>query len=423
MNFKASLPALKSSAFRLFFIGQGVSLIGTWVQNITLSWLVYQQTQSVFLLGVVGFADKIPIFLFSSLAGVFVDRLDKYKVVLGTQFLLLIQSAILAVLVFSGNLHIWTVIILSFLFGTINAVDIPARQSFLVEMVGNKEDLSNAIALNSSLFNGARIIGPAVGGLLLGAIGAGPCILVNTCSFISVIIAMLSMKLPRIMVKPVTEHNPLKALVEGCSYAYRSIPIRYLLVHISLFNLFMVPFLVVMPAFVHQRLHGGASLLGLVMAASGVGAFLGAVIMVLRKNVLGLSRWVLGASACSALALLGLSFTQSTPLVMVFMVCNGLGALIHMASTNTVIQTLVDDDKRGRVMSLYTMSTVGIAPFGTMFVGLFAAKFGIPLTFQVGALICLVACCWFYVIRPKIGASLRAAYQKKDGPVVAGPLS
>jgi MFS family permease len=420
-NTVSPFRALHSPSFRFYFIGQAISLMGTWIQQVTLGWLVYKLTGSLFLLGLVGFADKLPIFLFSSFAGVFVDRIRLHKLILTTQTLSLIQSAVLALLIFTGKLNIWGMIMLSLVLGSINAIDVPARQSFLITLIDKKENLSNAIALNSSMFNGARIIGPAIGGLLLGWVGPGACIALNTISFVGVLMAMLLMPLkpPPRPSTPVS--NPLHEFLDGLRYAYTSLPIRYILILISMFNIFSVPFLVLMPGFVYIHLHGNASVLGMVLAASGVGAFLGAFTLVFRKTVLGLSRIILIAAVGQAVSLFFLTSFYSLWWVLPMLILNGYCALLHMASTNTMLQTIVDDTKRGRIMSLYTTATIGIAPFGNLLIGAAATTWGMVVTFKIGAIICLISCLWFYFNRPRIGRELKPIYQKKG--ILAIPLA
>ena len=387
-KYKHILRALRHRNFRLFFLGQGISLIGTWMQTVTMGWLVFRLTHSTALLGIVGFADKIPIFALTSSAGVLVDRYNKFKILVVTQILSMIQASLLAYLVLSGKIQVWHIIVLAAFLGTVNSIDIPARQSFILEMIEDKEDLGNAIALNSSIFNGARLVGPSIGGILIALVGEGYCFLINALSFIAVIAALLSMN---ILAKPRKSGHahPLVELKEGFSYAFGFAPTRNILLLICLFSLTAMPFVVLLPAFAKNILAGGPNTFGFLMASTGAGALLGAIYLASRKSVLGLGRWIVVASTLFSLTLIALSFTSSIWLSMALMPLAGFGMMVHMASSNTILQTVTDDDKRGRVIGIFVTSMTGMAPFGSLIAGALASRLGIPWEIRLGGIVCL----------------------------------
>ena len=405
------LRALKSRNYRLFFSGQGISLIGTWMQQIALGWLVYRLTDSAFLLGLVSFASQIPTFLLASFAGVLADRYDKHKIIIITQTFAMIQAAILSILTLMGIVHIWHIISLSIFLGLINAFDMPTRQTFVIDLVEDKKDLPNAIALNSSMFNAARLIGPTVAGILISLYGEGICFLINAVSYIAVIIGLLLMRIePKI--REAKKEKVLRGLKEGVKYAYEFIPIRTLLILIAIISLSGMPYTVLMPIFAKDILHGNANTLGYLLGSVGIGAFTGAIYLASRKTVLGLGRLIAIASTIFAFGLLLFSFSTSLIFSIPLMFVAGLGMMMQMASSNTLLQTIVDDDKRGRIMSLYVMAFMGTAPFGSLIAGSLASKIGAPYTVLLSGITCLLTAFWFAKNLPNLRKHIRPVYVK-----------
>jgi MFS family permease len=404
--------ALHSTNYRLFFIGQGISVIGTWMQMIAMSWLVYRITGSAFLLGIVGFASQLPIFLLAPFTGVLVDRYNRQKILIITQSLSMFQAFVLATLVLTNTVTVWAIIILSVFLGLINSIDMPARQTFVLDMVERREDLSNAIALNSSLFNGARLIGPSIGGILIAAVGEGICFAINGISFLAVIFCLVAMRLrpPKIEVK---ESRIVSGLKEGFSYAFGSAPIRYLILLTVLISLVGMPYTVLMPVFAAEILHGDANTLGFLMAASGVGALAGTLYLAARKNVMGLGRIVGIASGIFGAGLMLFSLSHLLALSLVLMILTGFGMIVQIASSNTILQTVVDDDKRGRVMSIFVMAFIGMAPFGSLLAGGAATGIGAPNTLMIGGACCIVASIFFFLKFRSLRVALHATYAEK----------
>ncbi len=408
---RTATRALKYRNFKLFFAGQSISLIGTWMQRIALGWLVYRLTGSALLLGTVGFAGQLPTFLLTPFAGVLADRMNRHRLIILTQTVSMIQALILAALVLTGSILIWHILALSVLLGIINAVDMPTRQSFMVQMVDRKEDLGNAIALNSSMVNAARLVGPSLAGLIIAATGEGICFLINGLSYITVIGALLMMKIPRREVHRQEKH-PLHQLKEGFLYAFSFPPIRSILLLLGLVSLVGMPYTVLMPVFAKSILQGNANTLGFLMGAAGVGALIGAVYLASRRTVLGLGRWMVIATVIFALGLFGFSLSRNLYLSLFFMLFTGFGMISLMATSNTVLQTIVDDDKRGRIMSFYAVSIMGMAPFGSLISGALAGKIGAPLTLAVGAIICLASGGYFSRRLPELRKHVRPIYVK-----------
>lgn len=410
---KAIFRSLQYRNYRLFFVGQGISLIGTWIQRIATPWLVYHFTSSAFLLGVVGFAGQIPTFLLAPFAGVLTDRWNRYHILIVTQILAMIQALALAALFFLGAIKVWHIIVLNVLLGCINAFDIPARQSFVIEMVEKKEDLGNAIALNSSMVNGARLLGPAIAGALIAYTGEGVCFLLNGLSYIVVILSLLNMRvIPRATNK--RNSHVLKELQEGFSYAFGFAPIKYIIMLLGLVSLMGMPYTVLMPVFAKEILHGGSHTFGFLMGASGVGALAGAIYLASRKSVLGLGRIIPLAAAIFGFGLIVFSLSRLFIFSLVLMVIVGLGMMLQMASSNTVLQTIVDDDKRGRVMSLYSMAFMGTAPFGSLLAGGLAHILGVPATLTIGGVSCIIGAAVFARKLPELKKVLRPIYVRLD---------
>jgi MFS family permease len=384
------------------------------MQNVAQSWLVYRLTGSALLLGATGFASQIPVFLFAPVGGIVADRFNRQKIVIGTQIASMILAFILAGLTLTHRVEVWHIFVLAALLGVVNAFDIPGRQSFLVEMVG-KEDLMNAIALNSSMFNGARIIGPAIAGILVAKIGEGWCFFANAASYIAVIAGLFMMRVaPRTYRAPTG--SPLAHMIEAYQWVRHTGPIRALLLLLGLVSLVAMPYVVLMPVFADKVLHGGgqwlatflkaqdlgAVRLGVLMGATGVGAMLGALTLASRTGVRGLGRWVAYSCGGFGISLILFALSRSFWLSTVLLLPVGFCMMLQMSSSNTLIQAMVPDEMRGRVMALYSMMFMGMAPFGALFGGALADRLGSPLTVGVGAVACVAGAVWFGSQLPKI---------------------
>ena len=388
-------------------------MIGTWMTRIATSWLVYKLTGSALLLGVVGFSGQIPSFILAPFAGVFVDRWDRHKLLVGTQVLAMVQSFALGILALTGYIQIWHVIALSVFQGVINAFDMPARQSFVVQMVEDRDDLSNAIALNSSLVNGARLLGPSIGGVVIAVVGEAWCFMIDGFSYIAVIASLLIMKVTPVVVETAKKTGVLKQFREGFTYVAGFMPIRSILLLLAFVSLVGFPYTVLMPIFANEILHGGPNTLGFLMAATGVGALTGAMLLAARKSVLGLGRYIPMMAGLFGAGLIAFSFSRVIWLSLILLVFTGLGFMVHMAASNTLIQTMVDEDKRGRVMSFYTMAFMGTAPFGSLIAGSLAEKIGAPNTLAIGGIGCIAAAAIFYAKLPRLRNFVRPIYIQK----------
>ena len=406
------LRALAHKNYRLFFAGQSISLIGTWMTRIATAWLVYRLTGSALLLGVVGFAGQIPSFLLAPLAGVLVDRWNRQRLLVITQVLAMFQSLALALLTMTGLIKMWHVIVLSVLQGLINSFDMPARQAFVVEMVEKREDLANAIALNSSMVNAARLLGPSIGGVVIAAVGEGWCFMIDAVSYIAVIASLLAMTITARVIQTTKDANVFQQLREGWSYATHFAPIRNVLLLLALVSLVGMPYTVLMPVFANDVLHGGPNTLGLLMAASGVGALVGALFLAARKTVLGLGKFIPLMAGAFGAGLIAFSFTRVLWLSLALMVVTGLGFMVQMAVSNTVLQTIVDEDKRGRVMSFYTMAFMGTAPFGSLLAGSVADRIGTPHTLLCGGIGCILGALWFATTLSDLRRDVRPIYER-----------
>ena len=408
---KTTFRSFQYKNYRLFFGGQSLSLIGTWIQRIATPWLVYHLTNSPFLLGLVGFAGQLPTFLIAPFAGVLTDRMNRYHILIVTQVAAMVQALLLALLYFTGTIQVWHIVILSIFLGIINAFDVPARQSFLVEMVDKKEDLGNAIALNSSMVNGARLLGPSVAGLLISFAGEGICFLINGLSYLFVIGSLLLMKVvPRKTNN--RDKNILNELKEGFSYAFGWAPIRYIILLLALISLMGMPYTVLAPVFAKEILHGGSHTFGFLMGASGLGALTGALFLASRKDASGIVRIIPLAAGIFGLGLISFSLSRFLPLSLVLMMVIGLGMMLQMASSNTILQTIVEDDKRGRIMSFYTMAFMGTAPFGSFLAGAFAKLIGAPYTVLIGGIACIAGAIIFARRLPALKRMIQSAYVK-----------
>jgi MFS family permease len=388
------LGALQEREFRLFFTGQLVSLIGTWMQSVAQSWLVYRMTGSALLLGTIAFLGQFPVLVLAPVGGIVADRRGRHGVVVGTQVASMILAFALAALTLTGRVQVWEVGVLAALGGVVSAFDIPARQAFIVEMVG-REDLPNAIALNSSMFNGARVLGPAVAGVMVAVIGEGWCFLVNGVSFLAVIAGLLMMRLPD-HPHAVPSRSPARDVVEGFRYAWDTVPIRALLLLIGIISLWGMPYTVLMPIFADRVLNGGPRALGLLMGATGVGALLGALTLAARTSVRGLGRWAAWAAACFGSTLVLFSMSRALILSEAILVLVGFSMMVQLASSNTLIQSMVPDRLRGRMMSLYSMMYMGMSPFGALLAGAVAHRIGAPGAVATGGALCVLAAALFW---------------------------
>lgn len=406
--------ALRYRNYRLFFAGQGISLVGTWMQQIAMGWLVYRLTGSAFILGVVGFSSQIPTFLLSPFAGVLVDRHSRYRILVVTQVLAMLQAFILGALTLIGIIAVWHVIILGIFLGIVNSFDAPARQSFVIDMVEKKEMLGNAIALNSFMFNGARLIGPSVAGLVIAAVGEGICFILNGVSFFAVIGCLLAMNIKYTSVQAKKTHIS-KDLKEGFVYIFNFAPIRAILLLLSVISMMGMSYAVLMPVFAKDILHGGPHTLGFLMAAVGVGALFGTGYLASKRSILKLGRIIPISSIIFGAGLILFSFSHEFWLSFLILLFTGFGFMVHMASCNTVLQTITDDDKRGRVMSFYTMSFMGMAPLGSLLSGFLASRFGAVYALLIGGISCILASLLFARKLPLLRKIVHPIYEKIGG--------
>jgi MFS family permease len=384
--------ALRHRNFQLFFAGQFVSLTGTWMQSVAQSWLVYRLTGSVLLLGMIGFASQIPVFLLAPFGGTIADRYNRHRILIFTQSFAMVMAFILALVTLTGVVQIWHLFVIAACLGIANAFDIPTRQAFAVDMVG-REDLINAIALNSSMFNGARIVGPAIAGILVAAVGEGWCFFANAASYIAVITGLLMMKITPVVRHP--EGSALSHIAEGFGYVIRTPPVRALLLLLGLVSLMGGPYSVLMPIMADKFLGGGSSTLGFLMGASGCGALLAALLLASRKQVFGLGRWVAYACGGLGVSLVMFSFSRSFWLSAVLLVPVGFSMMTQMSSSNTLVQAMIPDELRGRVMSLYSMMFMGVAPIGALMAGTMAGVVGAPETIAIGGIVCICGAAFF----------------------------
>ena len=421
-KFSLMMRAFKYRNYRLFFGGQGISLIGSWMQRVAMSWLVYRLTGSAMLLGVVGFCSQIPTFVLSPFAGVLADRLDRYRILVVTQTLAMLQAFLITYLVMSGKVQVWHIIAISTFLGLVNAFDIPARQSFVIDMVTRKEDLGNAIALNSSMFNGARLIGPSLAGVLISLPGEGVCFLLDGISYLAVIAALLAMDVPPGKARPAGE-PVFRRLKEGFRYTFSFAPIKFIILLLGLTSLTGMPYTVLMPVFVKEILRGGPRTLGFLMACSGAGALLAAVALASRRSALGLERSIPRSGLVFGAGLMLLSVSRSFSFASVCIALASYGMISQMASCNTIIQTVVDDDKRGRVMAIYAMAFMGMAPFGSIMAGWGASHIGVQHTIMISGVMSLCGAALFSTRLAEIRESVRPVYQRLGiAPEIASGL-
>lgn len=404
ISLPVTLRALKHRNFQLFFGGQLISLIGTWMQNVAQAWLVYRLTGSSLLLGSVAFAGQIPVFLVSPLGGITADRYSRHRVVIATQTASMILAFTFAGLTLTHRITVFEIFVIAILRGVVNAFDIPGRQAFIVEMVG-KEDLMNAIALNSSMFNGARIIGPAIAGIVVAKIGEGWCFFGDAVSYIAVIVGLLMMHVAPRVRRPMG--SPLEHVIEGFRFVRETAPIRALLLLLGLVSLVAMPYTVLMPVFADRILHGGARGLGILMGATGVGALLGALTLATKTGVYGLGRWVM--FSCGGFGIFLVAFALSTQfwISTTLLVPVGFCMMLQMSSSNTLIQAMVPDHLRGRVMSVYSMMFMGMGPIGALVAGAIADRLGAPIAVVMGAFVCVGGAAIFGVRLPKMRGEAR----------------
>jgi MFS family permease len=404
--------ALRNPNYRLFFAGQGISLIGTWITRVAASWLVYRLTDSALLLGLVGFFGQIPTLVLAPFAGVFIDRWNRHRVLLITQSCAMAQSLTMAVLTLSGVVTVTHVLVLQALQGIINAFDTPARQAFVVEMVENREDLPNAIALNSSLVNGSRIIGPAVGGALIASVGEGWCFAADAASYIAVLGSLLAMRVRRS--DRVPDIVPIRtALAAGFRYVREFVPVRSGLLLVALVSTLGMPYQVLMPVMAAEVFGGTANTLGILMTATGLGALAGTLYLAWRHTVVGLGRRIAQAAIAFGVSLMVFGWSDRLWLSLVVLPISGGGFMIALAATNTVVQTIVPEELRGRVMAFYTMSFLGTAPIGSLLAGLAAERIGAPATIMSGGAACLVAGIWFHSSLPRLRSIVWPMYAER----------
>jgi MFS family permease len=410
--------AFRHRNYQLFFGGQLISLTGTWMQSVAESWLVYRLTGSSALLGVTSFVSLAPVFLFATIGGTVADRVNRHRIILVTQTLSMILPLVLAALTLSGRVQVWHVFVLATCLGVVNAFDIPARQAFVVEMVG-REDLPNAIALNSTMVNGARVVGPAIAGALVAVIGEGWCFLLNGISYLGVLAGLLLMKVPA-RPRQAVRTSALRDTLEGFQFVARTAPVRALLILLGVVSFAGMPYSVLMPVFAESILRSGPRGLGILMAASGLGSLGGALALVSRRGVRGLGRWVAISTAAFGLALIAFSLSRTFWLSAALLIPVGAAMIVEMASSNTLIQAMVPNVLRGRVMAVYSMMFMGMAPFGALFAGWLAERVGAARTVALGGAICIVASAVFSLRLPSLrheGRQLIVAQEVAGGAV------
>ena len=398
--------ALRHRNYRLFFIGQIISLTGTWMQSVAQAWLVYRLTGSEVHLGMMGFASQVPVFLLATWGGALADRQQRQRILAWTQILSLMLALVLALLTLNDSVKIWHIYLIAVGLGIINAFDIPARQAFVVEMVG-RQDMSNAIALNSSMFNAARIVGPAAAGLLIGAVGEGWCFLINAVSFMALLISLMMMNVPSRTLLPQVG-STLSHIAEGLRFVRHHAPIRSILLLLGLISLAGIPYMVLMPIIADQILGGDAGRLGILMSCSGVGALLGALTLAARRSVHGLDRWLPLAAAGFGLSVISFALSQQFWLSAILLLPTGFFLMLQIGTSNTLLQVLVPDELRGRVMSLYSMMFMGMAPLGSLLGGFAAAYIGVAATICLGGITAILAALWFVRYLKTTGNALAA---------------
>jgi len=382
------LRALRYRNYRLFFSGQLISLVGTWMQNLAMGWLVYRMTNSAFALGVIGFSSQISAFFVTPFAGVWADYANRRKLIILAQALAMVQALALAALVLTRTVQVWHIIVLSVFLGVVNSFDMPVRQSFTVDMIEDKDDLGNAIALNSMVFNSARFIGPMLAGAVVAVWGEGICFLFNGISYIAVIAALAMMRIPR--AAPKARHTGvLESMKEGFVYTFSQGPIRSIMLLMALVSLVVFPYAVLMPVFAKDVLRGNSATLGMLMGAIGIGALAGALYMASRRGIADIGKQIAAATLVMGSGIILLSMVRSVWLSLIVLLFVGFGMMVHMSSSNTFLQTIVEDSKRGRVMGFYILAFVGLTPFGSLFSGWLASRIGTPPAIMLAGILCL----------------------------------
>ncbi len=410
---KNIFSSLRSRNYRLYFFGQCISVTGSWMQSIAMSWLIYRLSGSVMLLATINVLTQLPSFFISPFAGVLLDRVNRQRMLIITQVCFMLEAFVLALLMFSGVIQIWHILVLGLFVGLTNAFDSPTRQAMVLDLVDRKEDLSNAIALNSAVFNGARLVGPSVGGLLVAAFGEGWCFLLNGISYIAVIAAIIMMQLTYNFNKSAGV-KVIAQLKEGIRYATGFLPIRALLIMIGMLSFFGMPFLVVIPAYVREVLNGTSETLGFLMSSFGAGALCAAIYMAARKSVLGLGKVLTLCCGLFACGLAAIAYVPWSWAAYLIAFPTGFGLIASLASINTLLQTLADDDKRGRVMSFYSMALIGMAPLGSMLLSLAEEFVGLSLSVLLFGLVCFVGAVVFEHYRPLVRRLSRPTYVRKN---------
>lgn len=401
--------ALRHRNYRLFFAGQTASLVGTWITRVATSWLVYRLTGSELLLGVVAFASQIPMLALAPFGGVLGDRWDRRRILVITQVLSALQSLALAALAFSGRITVTHIILLQVIQGVINAFDTPARQAFVVEMVESSDDLPNAIALNSSMFNASRIIGPGIAGILIAAVGEAWCFLLDGISYIAVIFSLLAMRFV-VRERPHRETHMIDELHAGLRYVTRFAPVAALLLQVTLISVLGMPYTVLMPVIAAKVLHGGPHTLGILMTAAGVGALLATIYLASRHTVIGLGKVIVVATIMLSAGLIAFSFSQTLFFSCAVLPFVGAGMMLQAAGANTILQTIVDEKLRGRVMAFYAMAVLGTQPVGSLLAGALAERIGAQHTIFIGAIGCLLSGAWFGLRRKRLAELVRPIY-------------
>ncbi|HMY17438.1 MAG TPA: MFS transporter [Polyangium sp.] len=404
-----SFRALKFRNYRLFFAGQSLSLIGTWMTTVASSWLMYRLTHSALLLGIAGFTSQIPMLLVGPFAGVWVDRLNRHRVLVVTQALSMLQSFALATLALTHEITAEHVLALNLFQGIVNAFDMPARQAFLPQMVERREDLPNAIALNSMMVNGSRLVGPSLAGFIIAAFGEAYCFLIDGISYSAVILSLLAMHISPPRTNRVKESMGTE-LRQGWRYVAGFAPARNILLLLGLVSLVGMPYTVLMPVFASRSLGGGAHTLGLLMAAQGLGAVASAIWLASRKSVLGLVRIIPFVAMLFGVAVVAFGFSRSLPLSLVLLFVSGFGMMQQMSASNTILQTITEEDKRGRLMSYYAIAFQGTMPFGSLLAGWSASRYGPSTTLAVGGTCCVLGAIGFLLRIDDVRRVLRPIY-------------
>jgi len=405
------LRAFRHRNYRLFFGGQGLSLVGTWMQQIAVSWLVYRMSGSALVLGLVGFVGQSPALFVAPIAGVFADRFNRYRLLIILQVFAMAQASLLAFLTLSGLVAVWHLFLLAAFLGFVNAFEIPTRQSFVIDMLDQKEDLGNAIALNSFMFNSSRLLGPSIAGILIGLVGEGICFLLNAISFLAIIVALVSMRIQKRTGGPIAMPL-LRGLREGFSYAFGFAPIKYILILLGLVSLAGMPYLVLMPVFAKDVLHGGPQTLGFLLGASGTGALVGALFLASRVSVVGTNKMLSIGALIFGASLICFSLSHQVVLSLILMLFAGFHMILVMASSNIMLQTIAEEDKRGRIISLYVLALMGTAPFGSLLAGIAANHIGAPNTILAGGIVCMLASLFFYLKLPVIREQVQPIYRQ-----------